>query len=316
LVTSRRRYCWNYSGCWFNRRRFKWICFTLDVDFGTVSSIAYVDNGTASLWAAIESNNELSEILSNGNETLGNDMIVSDTDYILFGSDNITTGHNISGASGGTFFIQSPENIEVNSDKNISIKSGTSSGNDGISLFGGGATDYSLGFAYIGGPTSDNTQIGYGSDAYMTFRDNGSPGNERVSIYVSGVQVMAFDDTGNTLRTASGDTTVDNDTTDGLLKYSVDPTTTTTWTDRSIPDKSYVDSQVIGLTTKTSDVRTFFIGVVETITHTLNTEDLIIQTYDSTGVQIIPDTIQITGTSSVDITLSQTLSSVKTIIIG
>ena len=88
---------------------------TLDVDFGTVSSIAYVDNGTASLWAAIESNNELSEILSNGNETLGNDMIVSGTDYLLFGDDNISTGHSISGATSGDFFIKSPNNIEVKS---------------------------------------------------------------------------------------------------------------------------------------------------------------------------------------------------------
>jgi hypothetical protein len=75
-------------------------------------------------------------------------------------------------------------------------------------------------------------------------------------------------------------------------------------------------------TIKVSDIRNYTASVAETISHTLNTEDLIIQTYDSNpdsltfGVQIIPDTIQITGTSSVDITLSQTLSSVKTIIIG
>lgn len=62
----------------------------LSVDFGTVSSISYVDAGTASLWAAIESNNEWSEILSNGNESLGNNAIMSSQDILEFEAVGIT----------------------------------------------------------------------------------------------------------------------------------------------------------------------------------------------------------------------------------
>lgn len=68
--------------------------------------------------------------------------------------------------------------------------------------------------------------------------------------------------------------------------------------------------------TKTVVTRGFTASITETITHNLNTTDIIVQNYDSTGLQIIAGSVLVTGTGSVDITFSQTLSSVKTILIG
>jgi hypothetical protein len=72
----------------------------LSVDFGTVSSISYVDAATASLWAAIDSNNELNEVLSNGNETLGNNIIISAGDHLISGD---IDGHSITLSDGGDY---------------------------------------------------------------------------------------------------------------------------------------------------------------------------------------------------------------------
>ncbi len=72
----------------------------------------------------------------------------------------------------------------------------------------------------------------------------------------------------------------------------------------------------IGTTNKSTTTRGFTASITETITHNLNTTDVIVQNYDSTGLQIIAGSVLVTGTGSVDITFSQTLSNVKTILIG
>lgn len=79
---------------------------------------------------------------------------------------------------------------------------------------------------------------------------------------------------------------------------------------------SWTSSTSLGLTKKHKDLRTFTASVTESITHNLGTEDVFVQTFDSTGQMIIPGNIQITGTGSVDIIFSSTLTNVKTIIIG
>jgi hypothetical protein len=79
---------------------------------------------------------------------------------------------------------------------------------------------------------------------------------------------------------------------------------------------SWTSSTSLGLTKKHKDLRTFTASVIESITHNLGTEDVFVQTFDSTGQMIIPGNIQITGTGSVDIIFSSTLTNVKTIIIG
>jgi hypothetical protein len=98
----------------------------------------------------------------------------------------------------------------------------------------------------------------------------------------------------------------------GTLGASLALTADRTW---RLPDASGTIALTSDIINKVSDIRNFTASVAETIIHNLNTEDLIIQTYDSTGLQIIPDTIQINGTASIDVTISQTLTNIKTIII-
>ena len=79
---------------------------------------------------------------------------------------------------------------------------------------------------------------------------------------------------------------------------------------------SWQNTSSIGLVSKYSATSSFTSGVTQSISHTLNSEDIIVQTYDSSGNQVIPGNIQIVGTSSVDILFSQSLSSVKIVMIG
>ena len=79
---------------------------------------------------------------------------------------------------------------------------------------------------------------------------------------------------------------------------------------------TWQSSTSIGLASKYSTTNSFTASVTQTITHNLGTDDIIVQCYDSSGVMIIPGTVQINGLNDVDITFSSTLSSVKTIIIG
>jgi YVTN family beta-propeller protein len=85
------------------------------------------------------------------------------------------------------------------------------------------------------------------------------------------------------------------------------------FSNNSLVTKSYVDSNS---TSKYSITRGFTASVTETITHNLGTDEIIVQAYDSTGVMVIPGTVQINGTNDVDITFSSTLSSIKIIVIG
>lgn len=99
------------------------------------------------------------------------------------------------------------------------------------------------------------------------------------------------------------------DTTEGLNKVLTSDTNGVgTW--------ASIGSIGIGTTNKSVDTRGFTASVTETITHNLNSNSVIVQNYDSTGLQVIAGSVLITGTGSVDITFSQTLSNVKTIIIG
>lgn len=83
----------------------------------------------------------------------------------------------------------------------------------------------------------------------------------------------------------------------------------------SLVTKQYVDSQILSTTSKFSSVASFTASVSQIITHSLGTDEVIVQTYDSSGVMIIGD-VSITDINSVSIRFSQTLSNVKTVIIG
>jgi hypothetical protein len=85
------------------------------------------------------------------------------------------------------------------------------------------------------------------------------------------------------------------------------------FSDNSLVTKSWVNSNTTG---KYSITKGFTASIVETITHNLGTDEIIVQAYDSTGVQVIPGTVQIINTNDVDITFSSTLSSIKIVVIG
>ena len=91
---------------------------------------------------------------------------------------------------------------------------------------------------------------------------------------------------------------------------------TANFTTYSLVTKGYVDNLSNSSTGKSVDTRTFTASLPQTLTHNLSTSDVIIQNYDSTGVQIIADTVTVLGTGSVSIEFSQNLTSVKTVIIG
>ena len=71
--------------------------------------------------------------------------------------------------------------------------------------------------------------------------------------------------TGNTIRTFAGDTTVNNDVTDGLLAYSINPATTASWGARSIPDKAYVDTTASTLVEVNNNIVSGVLGAWTTV---------------------------------------------------
>jgi YVTN family beta-propeller protein len=85
------------------------------------------------------------------------------------------------------------------------------------------------------------------------------------------------------------------------------------FTDNSLVTKNWVNTNT---TSKYSLVRGFTASITETINHNLGTDEVIVQCYDSSGIQVIPGTIQINGLNAVDITFSSTMSNIKTVIIG
>ena len=86
-----------------------------------------------------------------------------------------------------------------------------------------------------------------------------------------------------------------------------------TFVTHSLVDKNYVDSNTLG---KYSTTNSFTASVTQTITHSLGTDEIIVQCYDSSGNMVIPGTVKINGSNSVDITFSATIANIKTIIIG
>lgn len=85
------------------------------------------------------------------------------------------------------------------------------------------------------------------------------------------------------------------------------------FSNNSLVTKSWVETNT---TSKYSITRGFTASTTETITHNLGTDEVIVQAYDSTGVQVIPGTVQIINTNNVDITFSSTLSNIKIVVIG
>jgi hypothetical protein len=83
----------------------------------------------------------------------------------------------------------------------------------------------------------------------------------------------------------------------------------------SLVTKQYVDSQILSTTSKFSSVLSFTSSVTQTITHSLGTSEIIVQTYDASGVMVFGE-VGIVDSNTVDIKFSQTLSNIKIVIIG
>lgn len=88
---------------------------------------------------------------------------------------------------------------------------------------------------------------------------------------------------------------------------------TSNFTTYSVVTKGYVDTFS---TSKFSTIQSFTASVTETINHNLGTDEIIVQCYDSSGVMVIPGTVQTNGTNDVDITFSIGVTNIKIVVIG
>jgi hypothetical protein len=204
-----------------------------------------------------------------------------------------------------------------------------------------GLSEISSGIVGVGGTLSQDTNI-YADYNRFTIRDSsglilsasGSGYSAEIG-YVDGLEFNIFYgdedvaslwswDGTNTVQISSytsdvlvGDGSTNNRlvVSDGTynkgLVYGADYTAN--FTTHSLVTKGWVSSNT---TNKYSITQGFTASVTETITHNLGTDEIIVQCYDSSGIMVIPGTIQINGTNAVDITFSQTLSTIKTVIIG
>ena len=180
---------------------------------------------------------------------------------------------------------------------------------------------------------SGNTIAAYGGDGTYSTTEIlttytqilSTDGNNVGVLYLSPSSTYIGDTNGATLFMYTSDQTIGDGSTNNRMViddivnskgvvYSGDYTAN--FTTYSLVTKGYVDNLSNSSTGKSVDTRTFTASLPQTLTHNLSTSDVIIQNYDSTGVQIIADTVTVLGTGSVSIEFSQNLTSVKTVIIG
>jgi YVTN family beta-propeller protein len=269
---------------------------SVSVDFSVVASKSYVDSGTSSIWTAINSVNN---------------------DYVS----EIVAGTGLNG--GGTFGTVT---LGVNVDNGLSLVSdnvvlgGTLSQNTVINLDGNYISFY-----------RPELEVVIDPNEFSVFAsDNSSPGTPTTFLGITGSIFNIKSSTGNvgeinelilstydqSINDGSSDNSIilkDNTNYKGIVYYDDYSPNFTTY---SLVTKGYVDSQVATSTFKYSITRGFTASITETITHSLGTNEVIVQCYDSSGIQVIPGTVQINGLNAVDITFSSTLSNIKTIVIG
>lgn len=87
----------------------------------------------------------------------------------------------------------------------------------------------------------------------------------RATISNTGVVILDSQLTGNTLGTVAGETVIQNDVTDGLLEYLVDPTTTASWGARSIPDRNFVTTSSAAFAEIDTDITPGITGSWQTV---------------------------------------------------
>lgn len=281
------------------------------VDFSVVASVSYVDSGTAAIWSAISSfsggltpSNGLSEVTS-GYIGLGGTLSQPTTidlsvyDFTLNTNSSEIELNRVSTSYPGvtnTFLLENKYAI---------IRSKSSSYNSSISLTNEDNGQMSIIMRAESLTYSNSHQI---SDVYIRSVVSSTDGSGSAS----GVLLYNSSQT-----LTSGDASINNNLiiVDQLSSKGLvyDEDYSSNFTNNSLVTKSWVNSNTTG---KYSITKGFTASIVETITHNLGTDEIIVQAYDSTGVQVIPGTVQIINTNDVDITFSSTLSSIKIVVIG
>jgi YVTN family beta-propeller protein len=277
------------------------------VDFSVVASVSYVDLGTSSLWSAINSlgaTNGLSEISSG---VIGLGGTLSQTTTIDLSVYDFTLNTNSSEIELNRVSTSYPgvTNTFLLEDKYAIIRSKSSSYNSSISLGNEDNGQMSIVMRAESLIYSNSHQV---SNAYIhsvVLSTDGSGSASGVMLYNSSQSLT------------SGDVSINNNliiidqlSSKGLV---YDEDYSPNFSDNSLVTKSWVNSNTTG---KYSVTRGFTASIVETITHNLGTDEIIVQCYDSSGTMVIPGTVQINGANDVDITFSSNLSNVKTVIIG
>jgi YVTN family beta-propeller protein len=235
---------------------------------------------------------------------VGNGLqLVSDQIYLggtLSESSTTINGNNFN------FSIEGSYDISFTASNEISSKVSNFDGY-GLNFITANGVESTL-FYYgngVGGSTFSKVSVNTNS-AYLAVQNAGSS-YSTIAAYSNGSYLSNDTSANNSL------VVIDEISYKGLIykdDYSFNFTT------YSLVTKGYVDTQVGTSTSKYATIVSFTASVTQTITHSLGTDEIIVQAYDSTGVMVIPGIVQINGTNDVDITFSSTLSSIKIIVIG
>jgi hypothetical protein len=167
---------------------------------------------------------------------------------------------------------------------------------------------------YLGGTLSQNTIVDGDSNTYdLDFKKIKNYELSSTNANLSADQLFTING-GITMSILIGNSAVITDIVTGKgFVYAGDYTGT--FVTNSLVTKGYVDSQVGTSTSKYATVASFTASVSQTITHSLGTDEVIVQTYDSSGFMIIGD-VSISDSNSIAVRFTQNLSNIKIVIIG
>ena len=283
----------------------------------------YVDLGTASIWSTINSinNDFVSEVVAgdglsgggtSGTVTLdvnvGNGLqIISDQIYLggTLSQNTLINGNNFD------FKVEGANQISLTASNSteydyVFLGSGTTLGTtDGFnfSQLNSSITNISL---FYQDSTGNNSVFEANTNGSCMYINNGLS-QSIIQIYKSNQTIGLGDGSSNNTMIIE-----DEFSSKGLVYYDDYSANFTTY---SLVTKGYVDSQVGTSTSKYATVASFTASVSQTITHSLGTDEVIVQTYDSSGFMIIGD-VSISDSNSVAVRFTQNLSNIKIVIIG
>ena len=283
----------------------------------------YVDLGTASIWSTINSinNDFVSEVVAgdglsgggtSGTVTLdlnvGNGLeLVSDTLYLggTLSQNTLINGNNFD------FKVEGANQISLTASNSteydyVFLGNGTTLGTtDGLNFSQLNSSIINISLLYQNS-TGNNSSFEANPNGSFMYINNGLSQSD-IQIYNSNQTIGLGDGSSNNTMIIE-----DEFSSKGLVYYDDYSANFTTY---SLVTKGYVDSQVGTSTSKYATIVSFTASVTQTITHSLGTDYIIVQTYNSSGVMVIGD-VGIVDGNSVDIRFSETLSNIKIVIIG